>query len=708
MEQLICPRGVMQKMGLLMTEDRQCLLSDLLTALSLRAPHLPSITWSDTQGSSACLDMVAASACWQHATVEVDEAIQHVRASDHVPLWLTLQQPKLSRKRSRRHIRTWPQAAQEQQHPIAKGWQCLDLQAFNSIVSQQMQDHMQAQQPTISAIARVMNQAASYTKSYPAPHEDGQVASLYNQANLAEGLQRKRLLSDAAALRRIKRTRARYRQAQTLSSGIWWQTRRIQQPRHVPTTMATQPGHPQHERTSWPQMVSRYCQRLFRGPPKEQVMIQAFVTLARQRAAARKRALEWCSDEPTSTRLSFCYHALDEAVKSMPLNKAVGTDGISTEILLALNHENRVLLARILERHLNVDDDSRFQAVLSGAGTDTESAHESDPWQTALALLLPKKPMPESLLDYRSIHLLPVLQKLYMRDLVARISPHVWAAITTNQFGARPGHQALQIIQSIRLLQEKCWEGSQQLILIKIDIRKAFDRTRRSLIMKRLLSLDTIDARLTYALVKEWALPLVQPCLSGQLSQDKIAMSVGLRQGGSDSSLAFVLAMDSALLPAVSKWRHLTYGIPVVGLAAVNHYLFVDDLVLVAASIPQALEMHKDAIACLDKAGLQVQGPKTEHWSSSDVPLHPRRNPPGIDCSAQGITIFGSKCHFPHGEAIAVSHRIKAMWATYQRLRGILRCPAVSLHKRLQILSRPVMLSCCCCCYCRPVRAADP
>ena len=138
--------------------------------------------------------MLLASTClrrqsvWGDACITVDEALPHVRSSDHLPLWLHLSKPKLSKRKPRHHIRTWQYSQQNKLWPIAKGWKSLDQPAFNSLITTQLS---QESQSTISTVSAAINQAASYTKAYPAPHEDPVVSSLYNQAALCEGSQRR-------------------------------------------------------------------------------------------------------------------------------------------------------------------------------------------------------------------------------------------------------------------------------------------------------------------------------------------------------------------------------------------------------------------------------------------------------------------------------------------------------------------------------------
>ena len=348
----------------------------------------------------------------------------------------TLKQPSLRKRACRRHIRSWQYAKEKQTCPIAKGWKCADVSAFNQLISQALPSSV-----TVGQAASVLNQAASYTKQYPDPHEDPLVSSLIHRANLAEGQCRQQLLADAAAIRRVKKRQKRQRQAETLSSGLWYQTQRISYPRPTPPQMSSEPGRPTHDRTTWPRMVERYCARLFGGPPKERLVISACLTLARRKAAAKRLAVAWTTGDQSRGRLSFSMYDL-----ALPMNRAVGTDGLSTEVLLALNLPNQKALAALLEKRLNAEDDPAFcEEFWQQFGI--ESAPQGDEsWREALAIMLPKIAKPESLLDYRSIHLVPILQKIYVKAIIDRMRTCLWASISTNQFGARPKHQAQQVI----------------------------------------------------------------------------------------------------------------------------------------------------------------------------------------------------------------------------------------------------------------------
>ena len=446
-------------------------------------------------------------------------------------------------------------------------WQCLDITSFNSLVSQQLHGCVLS----IRAVATALNQCAAFTKKYPPPQEDPAVSSLTHRAALSQGPARQQMLSDAAAIRPTKKRLKRQRQAETLSSGLWWQSQKIASAQPVPEPMSSAPGKSPKPRSRWSTLVEKYCARLFAGPLKEALLVSAFLAIARQRAAARRLALVWRADGNLHQgRLSYTLWDLKDCLSVMPRNKAVGADGLSTEILLALNITNQDYMASALERRLNAEDDVDFcQAFWQQFHLQVPDGPDHS-WREALAILIAKTPKPQTLLDYRSIHLLPVLQKLYLRALGDSISAPVWASITTNQYGARPKHQGQQIIHSTRPLQEKAWETSMPLVLIKIDVKKAFDRTRRSVVMRSLLNVPGLDERLVYVLIREWAMPAVLPSISGQLALRAIDMKVGLRQGGSDSSLAFVIAIDAALKHAVRKWGHLQHGPGIPGLLAAH------------------------------------------------------------------------------------------------------------------------------------------
>ena len=229
----------------------------------------------------------------------------------------------------------------------------------------------------------------------------------------------------------------------------------------------------------------------------------------------------------------------------------------------------------------------------------------------------------------------------------------------------------------------------------RLILRRPFDRTRRSVVMRSLLSIPGLDERVVCALLREWAAPAVLPSISGELAMQAVDMQVGLRPGGSDSSLAFVIAIDAALKHAVTKWNHLCYGPGIPGVPHAHHFLLIDDLIIASSSVDQAREMYADAERCLRKAGLEVQEAKTQYWCSADVRICHRHafRLPGTDRSSEGLVVLGAVCHFPHGQGLAVSHRIRSMWAVWNRLRGLLRCQVVPLESRLQVLTSTVTQS---------------
>ena len=82
--------------------------------------------------------------------------------------------------------------------------------------------------------------------------------------------------------------------------------------------------------------------------------------------------------------------------------------------------------------------------------------------------------------NYRGISLLSIVGKVFARVALNRLQKLASRVYPESQYGFRAGRSTVDMIFSLRQLQEKCREQKQPLFIAFVDLTKAFDLVRRS------------------------------------------------------------------------------------------------------------------------------------------------------------------------------------------------------------------------------------
>ena len=322
--------------------------------------------------------------------------------------------------------------------------------------------------------------------------------------------------------------------------------------------------------------------------------------------------------------------------------------------------------------------------------------------------------------DFRPIALLEVMFKLYLCVLFIQVSRYI-KFNNPIQIGARKHHTCIEIVHTIRLICEKCFLWGLSLVLISIDVAKAFDCLDLQAVID-CLSRYQVPVRLSFAILREiLAIKSFSfTCIGEYVGPFPILR--GLRQGSPLSSFLFAIIVGDILSALDRKWKRLGFGIRLgqfggndlafaefwdehqdcfryididnfndVFVSCLN---FLDDVYLFAGSVLEAQVMLDDLCHEFWKVGL-VLNPSKIKWTLNK---HARAHAGQPGClTVAGVLIppcnqfvcLGSVISHDLYETHAFEHRIQRSWLCFHKWASVLMSEA-PLVTRLEFWSRVV------------------
>ena len=279
--------------------------------------------------------------------------------------------------------------------------------------------------------------------------------------------------------------------------------------------------------------------------------------------------------------------------------------------------------------------------------------------------------------NYRGIKLMSHFMKLWERVIEARLREIV--NIRENQFGFRPGMSTTEPVFALRQLQEKCREKNKDLLMVFVDLEKAFDRIPRDLIWWCLRKKG----------VPEEYVKIVQDMYRSSKTQvvtqkgetEYFPKEVGIHQGSALSPLMFIIIMD-VLTENIEKdppWA----------------MMFADDLVLCAMTREEMEEDLETWRVVFERHGLKISRTKTEYLSSptNDTETIVKI----VDAELPTVTSFkylGSIFTSEGGSQADVNNRIRIGWMKWKEVSGVMcdrKMPEKLIDKVFKTIIRPAM-----------------
>ena len=188
-----------------------------------------------------------------------------------------------------------------------------------------------------------------------------------------------------------------------------------------------------------------------------------FSTLLNRPSTVDPTALEQVPQQPTLNDLDFpsSMDELTKAMKQTNSGRASGKDGIPAEIYKAAGSRAMEVFLDIIQR---IWDQEKMPEDLRDA---------------LIVAVYKNKGSKAYCRNYRGISLLSVAGKIFARIILNRLNAVSEANLPEAQCGFRPGRSTVEMIFTVRQVQEKCLEQNLDLYSVFIDLTKASDTVNR-------------------------------------------------------------------------------------------------------------------------------------------------------------------------------------------------------------------------------------
>lgn len=271
---------------------------------------------------------------------------------------------------------------------------------------------------------------------------------------------------------------------------------------------------------------------------------------------------------------------MEDAVKQMSNGKAPGPDELSVDMIRAAGSMGMQWLYRVLKcvwKNRAIPED----------------------WKKGEIIPLFKKGNKKLCRNYRGITLMSHTTKIFERIILNRISARIEKEQSEEQHGFRPGRSTTDLIFAVRQLMEKSWEFNKKVIMLFIDVEKAYDSLDRRGLWKEMERIGIEEGYIT--VIKEmyrgYECRVRTPCGSTEW----FGINTGVKQGSILSPSLFNVVMEGINRQVKERVGEID-----------KKMIFADDI-MIWGETAEEVQMQLDAWASvMGRYGLKISREKSE------------------------------------------------------------------------------------------------
>lgn len=271
---------------------------------------------------------------------------------------------------------------------------------------------------------------------------------------------------------------------------------------------------------------------------------------------------------------------VENALKKMKSNKSAGPDELTTDMIKVLGPVGIHWVTRL------------FKCIW-------QNGKVPDDWGRGEIITLFKKGSKRQCKNYRGITLTSQIAKIFEKILLNRVGDKIEEELSEEQHGFRRGRSTVDLIFALRQVVEKYWEYNKKLIVVFLDIEKAYDSVKRSVIWESLRQIGVDETIINW--IKE--LYRVHECRVRTTvgHTDWFSINQGLKQGSVLSPVLFNVVMEVM----IRKIREGNGG-------NIKTMIFADDIMIWGHNHYEVQNQLNRWNALMKERGLKISAEKSE------------------------------------------------------------------------------------------------